>query len=100
METAGRPRPRGAHGCSRRFVGSSSRPWPISAWIGVSEVTIRNDLDTLAEDGRLRRVRGGAVHRTTSSLEAPYEQALDSLVAEKLSIARAASVLVESGQTG
>ena len=71
----------------------------LSAAFGVSEVTIRNDLDTLAEDGRLRRVRGGAVHRATSSLEAPYEQALDTLVAEKLSIARAASVLVESGQT-
>ena len=71
----------------------------LSAAFGVSEVTIRNDLDTLAEDGRIRRVRGGAVHRTTSSLEATFEQAQDTRVAEKRSIARAASALVESGQT-
>ena len=71
----------------------------LSAAFGVSEVTIRNDLDTLAEDGRLRRVRGGAVHRATSSLEAPYEQAQDTHVAEKLTIGRLASALVESGQT-
>lgn len=71
----------------------------LSAAFGVSEVTIRNDLDTLAEGGRIRRVRGGAVHRTTSSLEASYEQAQDTRVAEKQSIARVASALVESGQT-
>lgn len=71
----------------------------LSAEFGVSEVTIRSDLDTLAEDGRIRRVRGGAVHQATTSLEASYEQAQDTRVAEKLSIARAASALVESGQT-
>lgn len=33
----------------------------LAAWIGTSEVTIRRDLEQLAAQGLLRRVRGGAV---------------------------------------
>lgn len=71
----------------------------LSARFGVSEVTIRSDLDALAEDGHVHRVRGGAVHRTEPRLEMPYDQAVDTLAREKALIGRAAAALVESGQT-
>jgi DeoR family transcriptional regulator of aga operon len=65
----------------------------------VSEVTIRSDLDVLAEEGHIQRVRGGAIHRATASLEASFEQDQDTSADEKRSIAAAAAELVESGQT-
>jgi DeoR family transcriptional regulator of aga operon len=71
----------------------------LSSTFGVSEVTIRNDLDTLAEEGHLRRVRGGAVHAATSGREAPFEQALGARAVEKALIGGAAAGMVESGQT-
>jgi DeoR family transcriptional regulator of aga operon len=71
----------------------------LSVTYGVSEVTIRNDLAVLAEQGRLRRVRGGAVHRTTTNSETPYEEAQATQVAAKIAIATAAAAIVESGQT-
>jgi DeoR family fructose operon transcriptional repressor len=33
----------------------------LAASLGVSEMTVRRDLDVLSEEGRIRRVRGGAV---------------------------------------
>ena len=71
----------------------------LSATFGVSEVTIRNDLDVLAEEGQLRRVRGGAVHAATGARETPFEQALVARAAEKAWIGAAAAGLAESGQT-
>lgn len=71
----------------------------LSAAFDVSEVTIRSDLDTLAEQGKIQRIRGGAVHRTSPKLEASFEDAQDSHAAEKVAIAAAAANLVESGQT-
>ncbi len=65
----------------------------------VSEVTIRSDLDTLAQGGLVRRVRGGAVHRAAGSLEASFERDADVRAAEKTAIGEAAAALVESGQT-
>lgn len=71
----------------------------LSAAFGVSEVTIRNDLDVLAEEGHLQRVRGGAVHSATGGREIAFEQAIVARAAEKASIGAAAALLVESGQT-
>ncbi len=80
---------------SRQFVSVGG----LSSMFGVSEVTIRNDLDMLAEEGHLQRVRGGAVHAATSGREAPYEQALEARAVEKALVGAAAADLVESGQT-
>jgi DeoR family transcriptional regulator of aga operon len=71
----------------------------LSAAFGVSEVTIRNDLDTLAEDGKLLRVRGGALHSATGGMEAPFELAQDTHAVEKAQVGAVAAALVESGQT-
>ena len=79
----------------RQFASVSG----LSAAFGVSEVTIRNDLDVLAEDGHLQRVRGGAVHSATAGRETPFEQAAVARAEEKAWIGAAAALLVESGQT-
>jgi DeoR family transcriptional regulator of aga operon len=79
----------------RRFVSVAD----LSDSFGVSGVTIRNDLELLAQSGHLERVRGGAVHRATASLEASYEQARDAHAPEKLAIGAAAAALVDIGQT-
>jgi DeoR family transcriptional regulator of aga operon len=79
----------------RQFVSVAD----LSATFGVSEVTIRSDLDSLAEAGRIRRVRGGAVHHATVNVEPSFEQSADDLAAEKARIGTAAAALVESGQT-
>lgn len=79
----------------RRFASVAD----LSVEFGVSEVTIRSDLDALAEEGRLLRVRGGAVHGTTARLETPFEKSQDAFATEKAAIAAEAARLVEPGQT-
>jgi len=71
----------------------------LAAAFGVSEVTIRSDLEALAGDGHIRRVRGGAIHRATVTREPSYEQSADTFTAEKERIGAAAAALIESGQT-
>jgi DeoR family transcriptional regulator, aga operon transcriptional repressor len=71
----------------------------LSAAFGVSEVTIRADLETLAEEGAIKRVRGGAIHRATVNREPSFEEAADELAAEKRAIGRVAASIVQSGQT-
>ncbi len=71
----------------------------LSATFGVSEVTIRSDLDALAEAGHVQRVRGGAIHRATVTREWSFEQAADAHALDKDRIGAAAAALVESGQT-
>jgi len=51
---------------SRDFVRVSD----LSARFGVSEVTVRGDLDTLADRGQLKRIRGGAMPRPMPRLPA------------------------------
>lgn len=71
----------------------------LAAAFEVSEVTIRNDLDVLAEAGQVRRVRGGAVHQVASATEVSFEQDLDTMAREKAAIGERAAALVDSGQT-
>ena len=79
----------------RRFVSVGD----LSTAFGVSEVTIRNDLDLLAKQSQLERVRGGAIHHATSSLEANYEDSQGAHAAAKQAIGIAAAALVQGGQT-
>ncbi|QBI21562.1 DeoR/GlpR transcriptional regulator [Egibacter rhizosphaerae] len=66
---------------------------------GVSAVTVRADLELLAQRGQLRRVRGGALPRAASGPEQPFERTADVAAGEKAAIARVAADLVEDGQT-
>ena len=67
--------------------------------LGVSEVTVRRDLDVLAQSGLIEKVHGGAMTRSRLSADEPsFESKSHRQVAEKEAIARVASELVEPGQ--
>ena len=79
----------------REFV----RVHELSSRFGVSEVTVRGDLDSLAAKGKVHRVRGGAIPRSISSQEQPFENSVSSFAAEKVAIGQAAAALLEDGET-
>ena len=68
----------------------------LSEKLTTSAVTIRRDLDQLAEEGRLTRTHGGAV-AFSSSRESTYAEKLEQALAEKTAIARAAAKHVRGG---
>ena len=63
---------------------------------GVSEMTVRRDLRALAREGKLERVRGGAV---TVGAEPPFDVTAVERFEGKDRIGAAAAALVEDGQT-
>ena len=67
--------------------------------LGVSEVTIREDLKHLENRGVLTRVRGGAVVSRNGAMEMPLEETSTTNHAEKMAIAARAAAMVENGQT-
>ena len=80
----------------REFV----RVADLSAMFGISEVTVRSDLDLLDETGSLQRVHGGAVVRTAAPFtERSFEESEVTAADEKAAIGRAAADLVSSGET-
>ena len=80
---------------SRDFVRVSD----LSAKFGVSEVTVRGDLDALAERGQVRRIRGGAMPGPLQQLERPFEEMQAARVDEKAKIGELAASLVSHGET-
>jgi len=80
----------------REFV----RVADLSAMFGISEVTIRSDLDHLADRGSLQRVHGGAVVRhPTPRKERTFEESLGAQAEEKAAVGRLAASLVSPGET-
>lgn len=79
----------------REFV----RVRELSNRFGVSEVTVRGDLDSLAAKGKVHRVRGGAIPRMMPRHEQPFEDSVSSFAAEKVAIGQAAAALLEDGET-
>lgn len=70
----------------------------IAAAVSSSEVTVRRDIRTLAQQGLLDRRRGGAVWPQGGlSHEQSYQQKSRVAAAEKVAIARSAAKLVEEG---
>jgi DeoR family transcriptional regulator of aga operon len=65
--------------------------------LGVSEATVRRDLDALQRSGFVQRTHGGAV--ATQIRELPYAARGSRRIAEKRAIARAAVALVEPEAT-
>jgi DeoR family transcriptional regulator of aga operon len=78
----------------REFV----RVTDLSHMFGISEVTVRSDLEALQDDGLLRRVHGGAVVAPPRP-ERPFEQSLGTQAEEKRRMGEAAAALVTSGET-
>jgi DeoR family fructose operon transcriptional repressor len=67
--------------------------------LGVTEVTIREDLKFLESAKVLKRIRGGAVVRRNGAIEMPLEQTSTTNHAEKMAIGAYAASLVKNGQT-
>jgi DeoR family transcriptional regulator of aga operon len=68
----------------------------LSERFGISEVTVRSDLDQLASRGDVHRIRGGAIPRAVP--ERPFEESETSFAEEKVAIGRAAAELVHDGE--
>jgi DeoR/GlpR family transcriptional regulator of sugar metabolism len=70
----------------------------LTGLLGVSEMTIRRDLESLAATGLLEKVHGGATLRSGLSADEPgFEAKSHRQLREKEAIARAAAKLVEPG---
>jgi DeoR family ulaG and ulaABCDEF operon transcriptional repressor len=69
----------------------------------VSEATVRRDISALADEGKLRRVWGGAEalmpRHETYLAGRPFEMSLGIAAAKKSAIARAAVALIEDGES-
>jgi DeoR family transcriptional regulator of aga operon len=80
----------------REFV----RVTDLSNMFGISEVTVRSDLDLLHESGSLQRVHGGAVVRAPiSRTERSLEESSSSAAEEKANIGAAAAAMISNGET-
>lgn len=71
----------------------------LSQRFGVSEVTVRSDLDILGRDGGVRRVRGGAVRVAHADHEVVFEARTGAHAEEKRQIARAAVEMIAPGDS-
>ena len=69
----------------------------LSEQLGVSEVTVRRDLEVLERRGMLERTHGGAVATQWMRAEPAYLEAASTNPAEKRLIGAAAATLVEPG---
>lgn len=71
----------------------------LVAELGVSDMTVRRDLDLLARDGVVTKVHGGATSPSLSSTDEPgFDAKSVRQLTEKAAIARAAAELVQPGQ--
>jgi DeoR family transcriptional regulator of aga operon len=66
---------------------------------GVSAVTVRSDLDVLEAEGRVRRIRGGALSQAQFPLEPSVEVSRQEAGAAKAAIARRAVREITNGDT-
>jgi DeoR/GlpR family transcriptional regulator of sugar metabolism len=80
----------------RAVRSGSTHVSELAESFGVSEMTVRRDLRELARDGKLERVRGGALH---AGAEPPFEETAVERFAAKNRIGAAAAALVADGDT-
>jgi DeoR family transcriptional regulator of aga operon len=71
----------------------------LARQFGVSEVTVRSDIDILARAGGIRRVRGGAMRVVEAVPEVVYEARVSSHQREKRAIGVAAAAMLSSGDS-
>jgi DeoR/GlpR family transcriptional regulator of sugar metabolism len=71
----------------------------LSDLLGVSEVTVRRDLEELEQRGSLERTHGGAISTQRMGPEPAYVEAIARNAAEKEAIGEAAARFVEPGDT-
>lgn len=83
----------------RAMVSRIVRVKSLAAELGVHEMTIRRDLEVLADQGLLERVHGGARIRNQAGRESSYQMRVVANTREKELIAEAAAALLEEGDT-
>lgn len=71
----------------------------LTRQLGVSAFTVRNDLDELEAEGKLRRCHGGALPLAKTTTVEYYEKRLATASEAKAAIGAAAAPLVESGDS-
>jgi len=71
----------------------------LSDRLGVSEATVRRDLEWLEEEGILERTHGGAIMSQRIQLEPEYNQRAQRHPEEKRLIGAAAAAMLEDGDT-
>lgn len=68
--------------------------------LGVSESTVRRDLEALDLAGAVKRTHGGAVYASSEARSMPaFDERTASAIAEKRAIGRAAAALIDDGDT-
>jgi DeoR/GlpR family transcriptional regulator of sugar metabolism len=77
----------------------SVRVVELSEALGVSEATVRRDLDRMSQVGQIRRIHGGAVALASTAPEAPVVQRSAENQEEKSRIGKAAAKLIHEGDT-
>ncbi len=88
-------------GLIRKLVTSQGRVTvpELRRMFGVSDATVRRDLDELTEQGWVRRTHGGAVNIERSVKEPPLLQRKTTFQSSKAKIGKAAADLIQDGQT-
>ncbi len=71
----------------------------LTALLGVSEATVRRDLEALQESGLVQRTYGGAIPVAAGLRERPFPERSSVQVAQKRAIAAEAASMVLPGQT-
>ena len=71
----------------------------LSDDLGVSEMTIRRDLERLGSDGVLSRTHGGAILKRHMAQEPLYTESATAHTEQKERLARAAAALIRPGDT-
>jgi DeoR/GlpR family transcriptional regulator of sugar metabolism len=71
----------------------------LSARAGVSDMTIRRDLEALERESAVKRVHGGAITTVSRSYEPPYSIRGQRNVEAKQRIGKAAAALLSDGET-
>ncbi len=79
----------------RVTAAGTARVRDLAALLGVSEMTIRRDIDQLVDEGALERIHGGAKLRSKDEPGFAAKQVRG--LPEKAAIAKAAATLVEPG---
>lgn len=71
----------------------------LSRTLGVTPVTIRNDLDALEADGMLERINGGAIYADKEARSSAERRVKGERMQEKEGIARAIASMISDGDT-
>lgn len=66
---------------------------------GVSDVTIRQDLNEMEKAGLLVRTYGGAIEKTRSTIDSPFDERVTKRLPQKIVIAKAAMQLIAEGDS-